>query len=73
MDREAWQATVHGVTKVRHDLETKPAPPPVYSTGNYTEYLAITYNGKESEKQYMCFVYICRTEWLCCTLETQPL
>ena len=24
MDRGAWQATVHGVTRVRHDLETKP-------------------------------------------------
>ena len=63
----------HGVTRVRHDLETKQAPPPVYSTVNYTEYLAITYNGKESKKQSMCFVYICRTESLCCTLETQPL
>ena len=26
MDRETWQATVHGVTRVRHDLATKPAP-----------------------------------------------
>ena len=24
MDREAWWATVHGVTKVRHNLVTKP-------------------------------------------------
>ena len=23
MDRGAWQATVHGVTRVRHDLVTK--------------------------------------------------
>ena len=23
-DRGAWQATVHGVTKVRHDLVSKP-------------------------------------------------
>ena len=27
MDRGAWQATVHGVTRVRHDLMTKPPPP----------------------------------------------
>ena len=27
MDRGAWQATVHGVAKVRHDLTTKPPPP----------------------------------------------
>ena len=30
MDREAWQATVHEVTKVRvrHDVVTKPSTPP---------------------------------------------
>ena len=27
MDREAWQATVHGVARVRHDLLTKSPPP----------------------------------------------
>ena len=26
MDREAWWATVHGITKVRYDLVTKPPP-----------------------------------------------
>ena len=26
MDREAWRATVHRVTRVRHDLATKPPP-----------------------------------------------
>ena len=26
MDREAWRATVHGITKVRHDSATKPLP-----------------------------------------------
>jgi len=28
MDREAWKATVDGVSRVGHDLATK--PPPVY-------------------------------------------
>ena len=28
MDRGAWWATVHGVARVGHDLETKPPPPP---------------------------------------------
>ena len=28
MDRGTWQATVHGVARVRHDLATKPPPPP---------------------------------------------
>ena len=27
MDRGAWQATVHGITRVRRDLATKPPPP----------------------------------------------
>ena len=26
MDREAWWATAHGVTRARHDLATKPLP-----------------------------------------------
>ena len=26
----------------------------LYSTGNSTQYLVITYNGRESEKEYMC-------------------
>jgi len=26
MDRGAWQATVHGVARVEHDLATKPLP-----------------------------------------------
>ena len=28
MDRGAWQATVHGVSRVGRDLATKPPPPP---------------------------------------------
>ena len=27
MNRGAWQATVHGITRVGHDLVTKPPPP----------------------------------------------
>ena len=26
----------------------------LYSTGNYTQYLIINYNGKQSEKEYIC-------------------
>ena len=29
MDDASWQATVHGVSRVNHDLATKP-PPPIY-------------------------------------------
>ena len=34
MDRGAWQATVHGVSRVEHNLATKP-PPPVYTCQCY--------------------------------------
>ena len=30
MDRGAWWATVHGVTRVGHDLATKPPPSKCY-------------------------------------------
>ena len=33
MDRGAWQATVHGIARVGHDLATKPpAPAPPHQT-----------------------------------------
>ena len=38
MDREAWQATVHGVARVGHDLATKPPPSP-YSGIKYKVFL----------------------------------
>ena len=31
MDRGAWLATVHGVTRVGHNLATQPPPPPLGS------------------------------------------
>ena len=30
----------------------------LYSTGNYIQYLLMTYNGKESEKEYIIHIYI---------------
>ena len=30
-DRGAWQVTVHGVTRVGHDLVTKPPPPHIHT------------------------------------------
>ena len=34
MDRGAWWATVHGVTRVRHNLVTKPSPPLTAQAGS---------------------------------------
>ena len=39
----------------------------LYSIGNYIQYLIITYNRKEYEKEY---IYIYITESLCCIPET---
>ena len=37
MDREAWQATVHGIARVGHDLATKPPPlPPFFPKDRYS-------------------------------------
>ena len=41
----------------------------LYSTGNYIEYLVITYNGKESEEESI-YTYVYITESLCCIPET---
>ena len=30
MDRGAWQATVHGISRIRHNLVTKALPPTVF-------------------------------------------
>ena len=43
----------------------------LYSTGKYTQYLVITYKGKESEKNIYIYVYI--TESLCCILEINTI
>ena len=31
----------------------------LYSTGNYTKYLVITYNGRECKKRIYIYTYIC--------------
>ena len=36
MDRGAWQATVHGIARVRYDLVTKPPLPPVAKAITYS-------------------------------------
>ena len=42
----------------------------MYSTGNYIQYLVITYNEKESEKSIHTHTHIYITDSLCHTLET---
>ena len=64
MDRGAWQAAVHAVTNVVHDLVTTP-PPTMERKVN-----SIFCNNiweKNLKKSSMC---ICITESLWCTLET---
>ena len=47
----------------------------LYSTGNYIQYLVISYNGRESVKENIhthtyIYIYIYITESLCCIPET---
>ena len=42
MDRGSWHAMVHGVTKVGHDLETKPPAPPYPADPRILLFLSIS-------------------------------
>ena len=42
MDRGAWQATVHGVARVGHNLVTQP-PPPIIVTSCFSHQNMLTY------------------------------
>ena len=47
MDREAWWATVNGVTRVGHNLATKLPPPRTYGTLFFTKEAKI-FNGAKT-------------------------
>ena len=70
MDRGAWQATVHGVTRVGHDLATTP-PPRASATESTQQMLPVTRGGRgdpgpkrageahlEGRIQRLCFICI---------------
>ena len=44
MDREAWQATLHGIVRVRHDLATKSPPYITHVWLSIYIYIYINYN-----------------------------
>ena len=46
MDRAAWQATVHGVAKVRYNLTTKQPPPCIYI---FLNFLSIYFHNNKSD------------------------
>ena len=60
MDRGAWQATVHGVARVGHDLVTKPPPPYLY----YKYHTVIKKNNKTKlfkiVTTFSFLLYLCR-------------
>ena len=45
----------------------------LYGTGNYTQYFVIPYKVNESGKKKKKDMYVCLTESLCCTPETEIL
>ena len=48
MDRGAWQATVHGVSRIRHNLVTKPPPPP--PPGNWDPASHVTWPKQQAKE-----------------------
>ena len=53
-ERGAWWATVHGVTRVRHDLATTP-PPQLMALKKFQHVSAVFHNGPYSEKWLRVF------------------
>ena len=51
MDRGAWRATARGVTRVGHNLATKPLPPPPPSKNIYSWQTTITINKMQKNKK----------------------
>ena len=57
MDREAWRATFHVVTRVRHDSMTKPPPPHIYMyICQYNTVLIIIINSEIRKYNFSHFV-----------------
>ena len=69
VDRGAWQATVHGVARIGHDLVTKP-PPMVYTR------LLRRHSGKESScqckrgKRCRFYPWVGKIPWSRCLAES---
>ena len=49
MDRGAWQATVHGVARVGHNIATKPPPPP---NSDITKYVVDSLKRQKTELNF---------------------
>ena len=50
-----WESGINIYTLLYYEINNKNL---LYSTGNYIQCLVITYNGKESEKVYICVCII---------------
>ena len=67
MDRGAWQATVHGVIRVRYDLATKP-PPPYTSTSSISKLNPFLWGRKESDTTEHARMECLKNAYAICTL-----
>ena len=57
--RGAWRATVHGVSRVRHNLATKPPPPPKHThTHTHTPIFSKRNTGRISTKDEWNWVHM---------------
>ena len=63
MDRGAWQATLHGVARARHDLITKPPPLLLKLKLQYFSYLMQRANSLEKTLTLVKIEGIRRSRW----------
>ena len=63
MDRGAWQATLHGVARARHDLVTKPPPLLLKLKLQYFSYLMQRANSLEKTLTLVKIEGIRRSRW----------
>ena len=60
MDREAWQAIVYGVTRVRYNLATKPPP---YTLPQFHCFLLHSLKEKTNFISFNNIIYTCLPFW----------
>ena len=59
MDRGAWQATVHGIARVGHDVATKPPSPPLSVALHLSSALSVINVPSRKKHKQKNYVFVC--------------